>query len=356
MVMEEKVLKILKEYSSMVEKAIERCIPRRFTEEDAVRLFGRPKYGYEVESLTKAISEPFWDLMDRGGKRWRPALLMMTYEALGGRAEDIVDIAIIPEVVHNGTLVVDDVEDSGDFRRGKECIHRIYGVDVAVNMGNTMYYLPMLPLFERRDIPSEKMVEIVKCYVEEMLRLSLGQAMDIAWHKGLVEGVDEDQYMQMCSFKTGSLTRLSVEIAGILAGARPEVMEALKDFADALSIAFQIQDDILNLVGDVSKYGKEIGGDIKEGKRTLMVIYALRHLPKEEAMRLKEILSMHTSDQGLMDEAIRLIKKSGAIEYAKSVAAELVNRAWKRLDSALHESEAKEKLRALAEFLISREF
>ncbi|MDW8076591.1 MAG: polyprenyl synthetase family protein [Nitrososphaerota archaeon] len=354
--MEQQVLSMLKEYSRLVEKAIERYMPRKFTQEEAVRLFGVPRFSYEPESLTRAISEPFWDLMDRGGKRWRPVLLLITYEALGGKAEDIVDMAIIPEIVHNGTLIVDDVEDNGDFRRGKECIHKIYGVDIAVNVGNTMYYLPLLGLLNDKRVPPDKMLAIMRCYVEEMLRLSLGQAMDIAWHKGLVEEITEEHYMQMCAFKTGSLSRMAVGIAGIMAGADHRLLENLKEFAESLSIAFQIQDDILNIVGDMTKYGKEIGGDIKEGKRTLMVIYALKHLSKDEANRLKEILSLHTSEPSLIEEAIALIRKSGAIEYASKVARELVSKSWSMLDALLPETPAKKKLKALADFLITREF
>jgi len=353
---EQQVLNMLKDYSKLVEKAIERYMPRKFTQEEAVRLFGVPRFSYEPESLTKAISEPFWDLMDRGGKRWRPVLLLLTYEALGGKVEDIVDIAIIPEIIHNGTLIIDDVEDNGDFRRGKECIHKIYGVDIAVNVGNMMYYLPLLSLLNDKRIPPDKTLAIMRCYVEEMLRLSLGQAMDIAWHKGLVEEITEEHYMQMCAFKTGSLSRMAVGIAGIMAGADHRVLEGLKNFAESLSIAFQIQDDILNIVGDMAKYGKEIGGDIKEGKRTLMVIYALKHLPRDEANRLKEILSLHTSDPSLIGEAIALIKKSGAVEYASRVAKELVNESWKVLDELLPETPAKRKLKALTDFLIMREF
>lgn len=352
----QQILDILKEYSRLIEKAIERHVPRKFTQEEAIRLFGKPRFSYEPESLTKAISEPFWDLMDRGGKRWRPALLLMTYEALGGNIEDVVDIAIIPEILHNGTLIVDDVEDNGDFRRGKECIHKIYGVDIAVNVGNAMYYFPLLSLLNDKRVPPDKTLAIVRCYIEEMLRLSLGQAMDIAWHKGLVEEITEEHYMQMCAFKTGSLSRMAVEIAGIMAGVNQELLESLKEFAESLSIAFQIQDDILNIVGDMAKYGKEIGGDIKEGKRTLMVIHALKHLPKEEANRLKEILSLHTNDPKLIEEAITLIKKSGAVEYASKVAKELVSKSWATLDKLLPDTPAKKKLKALADFLITREF
>ncbi len=356
MEIERQVLNILKEYSQLVEKVMEHYVPRKFTQEEAIRLFGKSRFSYEPKSLTKAISEPFWDLIDRGGKRWRPALLLITYEALGGRAEDILDITIIPEIIHNGTLIVDDVEDNGDFRRGKECIHKIYGVDVAVNVGNTMYYLPLLALLNNKKIDSDKMLAIMRCYVEEMLRLSLGQAMDIAWHKGLVEEITEEHYMQMCSFKTGSLSRMAVGIAGIMAGADHKLLESLKEFAESLSIAFQIQDDILNIVGDMTKYGKEIGGDIKEGKRTLMVIYALKHLSKEEANRLKKILSLHTNEPSLIEEAITLIKKSGAVEYASKVARELVSESWKALDKLLPDTPAKKKLKALADFLITREF
>ncbi|NIV44480.1 MAG: polyprenyl synthetase family protein, partial [Gammaproteobacteria bacterium] len=98
----------------------------------------------------QAIAQPMWDFLERGGKRWRPALFLLVIEALGEDSEKFLDFAIIPEVIHNGTIMVDDVEDDSTFRRGKPCTHRIFGIDIAVNTGNAMYFLPLLTLIKNK--------------------------------------------------------------------------------------------------------------------------------------------------------------------------------------------------------------
>ncbi|MCS7125972.1 MAG: polyprenyl synthetase family protein [Aigarchaeota archaeon] len=349
------ISKVLDEYGKKVKQELERFIPRKFDERTLSSLLGEPLYKYELESINKSILQPFWDLIDRGGKRWRPALMLIVYEALGGDIEEILPLTIIPETIHNGTLAVDDVEDDSDFRRGKPCIHKIYGVDVAINMGNTMYFLPLL-ILSKINIPEHKKMRILEEYVKTMVELSFGQAMDIAWHRGLVDEIDEEQYLQMTLFKTGTLARFSIKIATIMADASKEVEEIFSRFGESIAIAFQIQDDILNIVGDESKYGKEIGGDIKEGKRTLVVVRALKSLPKERADRLKEILNMRTGNPELIKEAITLIKESGSIEYARSFCNQLVSKAWSQLENVLKDSRAKKNLKALADFLIMREY
>ena len=351
----EEAVRVLAEYARLVNEALERYIPRRIDEAWLNRVLGAPEYAYEVESLNKGVFEPFWDLADRGGKRWRPALMLMIYEALGGDPREIAPLAVIPEAIHNGTLAVDDVEDGSEFRRGKPCIHRIYGEDIAINMGNTMYYLPLLVLNEVA-IPDEKKLKILEEYVRMMIRLSLGQAMDIAWHRGIVKEVDESQYLQMTLFKTGALAGFAAKMAAIMADAPEERARMIQRFAELIAVAFQIQDDILNLVGDEAKYGKEIGGDITEGKRTLMVIHALRNLPADEAERLRRILDMRTGDKRLIMEAIDLMKKAGSIDYARKVSEELAMEALEALRRGLPKSESRRKLEVLAEFLVRREF
>jgi geranylgeranyl pyrophosphate synthase len=351
----EEAVRVLAEYARLVNEALEKYIPRRIDEAWLNRVLGAPEYAYEVESLNKGVFEPFWDLADRGGKRWRPALMLMIYEALGGDPREIAPLAVIPEAIHNGTLAVDDVEDGSEFRRGRPCIHRIYGEDIAINMGNTMYYLPLLVLNEVA-IPDEKKLKILEEYVRMMIRLSLGQAMDIAWHRGIVKEVNESQYLQMTLFKTGALAGFAAKMAAIMADAPEERARMIQRFAELIAVAFQIQDDILNLVGDEAKYGKEIGGDITEGKRTLMVIHALRNLPADEAERLRRILDMRTGDKRLIMEAIDLMKKAGSIDYARKVSEELAMEALEALRRGLPKSESRRKLEVLAEFLIRREF
>ena len=351
MELEEQVTEILTSYGRAVDEAIRRIIPRNIDQAFLSRLLGKPLYEFEISSIQRGVADPFWDLLERGGKRWRPVLAMLVYEALGGESEDFVEYAAIPEIIHNATLIVDDVEDGSHMRRGKPCIHKIYGEDIAINAGNTLYYLPMWPVYR---LDEEKRREILESYVKHMTALSIGQAMDIAWHRGLVEEITENHYMQMCAFKTGSVARFAVEIACIMAGAGPNAREKLATFGETIGVAFQIQDDVLNLVGDERLYGKEIGGDITEGKRTLMVVYALRKLEHRKRERLKEILNMHTQDPKLIGEAIGLIREAGAIEYAKEVARRIMEEAWRGADEVLEESEAKKKLKLLSEYLIER--
>ena len=351
----EEAVRILSSYARIVNDVLEKYVPRAVDENWLKDLFGEAEYKYELEALNKSIFEPFWDLADRGGKRWRPALMLMIYEALGGDPKEIAPLSVIPEVIHNGTLAVDDVEDGSEYRRGKPCIHRIYGEDIAINMGNTMYYLPLM-LLRKLNLEPEKRLRILEEYVEMMLKLSFGQAMDIAWHRGLVENVDEKQYLQMTLFKTGALAGFAAKLAAIMAEVPEDEARLAQRFAELIAVAFQIQDDILNVVGDEAKYGKEIGGDITEGKRTLMMIHALRNLPPRDARSLKEILDMKTNDKKFIGEAIELMRKAGSIEYAKQISRSLAEKALKILKELLPEEEKRRKLESLANFLITREY
>jgi len=350
--------KYLEEKAPLIDKAIEKYIPRKFTKKAALFKVNPPSRSCNVEALDKAIAEPIWEILDRGGKRWRPALFLLVCEALGKNANDYLDFAIIPEVIHNGTLIIDDIEDSSDLRRGKPCTYRIYGVDIAVNAGNTMYYLPLLPLMDRRaQIPAETLRDIYEVYVQEMINLSMGQAMDIAWHRGIAnaDGIGEGDYLQMCAYKTGTLARMAARLAAVLAGANKELVEKLGRFAESIGVAFQMQDDVLDLTG--KEFAEKKGGrgqDVTEGKRTLMVIHTLRKASSNDRKRLGEILKMHTSDQALRDEAIAIMQKYNAIEHTKQTASRIVQKSWMDAEKLLPESEAKEKLKAFAEFLIKR--
>jgi len=348
----------LKEKAVLIDEIIVNYIPRTFTNTATLFMLVPPRYSYNFEALTKALAEPIWDFLDRGGKRWRPALFFLILEALGKDPDEYADFAIIPEIVHNGTLMVDDVEDASELRRGKPCTYKIYGLDIAINAGNSMYYLPLLPLIERRTaLPAEKLARIYEIYVEEMIKLSLGQAMDIAWHRGIAnaDNIDEKDYLQMCAYKTGTLARMSAKIAAVLGDADGKLVEELGNFAESIGIAFQMQDDILDLTSNefVEKKGGR-GQDVTEGKRSLVVIHTLKKANDVDGRRLIGILNMHTSDQTLKDEAIAIMQKYGSIEYVKDFAKQVVRENWKRVEGLFPKSEAREKLNAFAMFLIER--
>jgi len=356
--MEMDIEKFLEEKAAVFDKVIEKYIPKKFDKNALVFKLIPPSYGCSLEALNKSVAEPLWEFLERGGKRWRPSLFLLVCEALGGNPEEFLDFAIIPEVVHNGTLITDDVEDQSDFRRGKPCTYKMFGTDIAINLGNAMYYLPLLTIIKNRDkLSADKRSKIYEIYVQEMINLSLGQATDIAWHKGLANAdeIPEDQYLQMCLYKTGTLARMAAKMAAVLAGASDKVVEEMGKFAGAIGVAFQIQDDILDLVGE--EFAEKKGGlgkDITEGKRTLMLIHALKKAKPADKKRLLEIINMHTTDQNLKNEAINIIKKYGSIDYAKEYARTMVKENWTKIERRLPPSEAKEKLRSFANYLIER--
>jgi geranylgeranyl diphosphate synthase, type I len=350
--------KYLAEKAPLIDKTIEKYVPRRFTDKAILFEVNRPRYCCNVETINKAVADPIWDMLDRGGKRWRPALFLLICEALGKEADYCLDFAIIPEVVHNGTLVIDDIEDSSEFRRGKPCTYKIFGLDIAVNAGNAMYYLPLITLMEQsKNVPVKQIKDVYEIYVQEMINLSVGQAMDIAWHRGIAnaDGISENDYLQMCAYKTGTLARMAAKIAAVLAGAEGDLVKNLGTFAESIGVAFQMQDDILDLTG--AEFAQKKGGlgqDITEGKRTLMVIRTLKTAAPKEKKRLIEILNMHTSDQTLRNEAIAIMQKYKVFDYVKKKADSMVEDSWKTVDKQLRPSAGKEKLKAFAEFLIKR--
>ena len=233
-----------------INSALEKVLPRKFTKESLLKIIGKVKYELDIEAINKAVNEPLWDLFDRGGKRWRPILFLTVIDLLTKNPDDFMDLAVVFEIIHNGTLVVDDFEDSSLKRRGGETLHLKYGSDIAINAGNLIYFLPLKILDQYKErLSQEVILKIYQVYLSEIVNLGLGQSMDIAWHRGLVDGfsVTEGEYLQMCAFKTGGLARMACKIAAIVGGADEKLVLALGQLGESLGVVFQIQDDILNI-------------------------------------------------------------------------------------------------------------
>jgi len=279
---------------------------------------------------------------------------MLSCSLFDGDESNAMPTARALELLQNFLLVHDDIQDESEMRRGKPCLHIAYGVDVAVNAGNAMYFLPLLALAKKKVVPDAVLVQAYEVIMQELINLSYGQAFDIWWHKGHAEKVSEAQYLQMCAYKTGTLARMAAKLGAILAQADSEVVEAFGEFAEGLGIAFQIQDDMLNLTSKPEEYGKDVGEDITEGKRSLLVIHALSKLAAAERKELIGILNAHARDQKQISRAIALIQKAGAFDYAQQKAHDLVESAWKKLSPHLKASEAKDTLEALAWYAIER--
>lgn len=351
----EDIIKFLEEKKPIIDAAIKKISPEVYDQRYAEQAFGKPRYEYDLDSLNKSLAEPIWDLLNRGGKRWRPALFLLITELLGKGPKKFEDFAAIPELIHEGTLMTDDVEDLGELRRGKPCIHKIYGEDVAINTGNFMYYIPLLLLIKKRKMFKNKtIIRAYEAYIEEMIKISAGQALDIWWHKGKDEGITEGQYLQMCAYKTGTLARLSARLAVILSGGSEKLETVLGRLAESLGVGFQIQDDALSAnPGEFTK-GKGFGDDITEGKRSLPVIHCLNYAPEGDRRELLDILDQHTRDPKLIQRALEILERNGSVQYAKDFAKHLMEEAWKEADPKLPNRPAKKTLESLMLFAIER--
>ncbi len=355
--MKKDIIKFLEKNKPLIDSILGKYIPRKFDKKYIAWAFGKPNYAYNTKILEEVLSNPVWDFLDRGGKRWRPALFLLFVEALGGNVDKVKDFVVLFEFLHEGSIVVDDIEDSSDFRRGKPCMHKIFGIDTAINAGNFMYFIPFLSyLKHKEDFDEKTILRAYEATVQEMIRIHAGQGCDIGWHKGLADAdaINEKKYLQMCAYKTGVLPRLAARLAVIFTGGSENAEEKLGKLGESIGLLFQIKDDILN-IRPSEKWGKEKGDDINEGKRTLIVIHTLEKADKNDRKRLLEILKMHTKDKKIISEAIEIIKKYDSIEYAENYARNLVKSTWKDADKLMKPSKAKEKLKAFIEFALERD-
>ena len=351
-----KIVDYLGKMKPEIDKVIEKYLPKKVTKKWLRFTFGKARYSFDLRAAQGAISEPVWDFLNRGGKRWRPVLFLLVTEAIGGDVNKVKDFVVIPELIHNGSIIVDDLEDQSEFRRGKPCLHRIFGVDIAMNAGNFLYYFPLLALIKNKNkFKSDVLVRAYETYVQECINLHFGQGTDIYWHKGKAEEISEEEYLQMCAFKTGGLSRMAAKLAVVLSGGSDELADKVGRVAEAIGVAFQIQDDVLNLAGEEFAKGKGgLGEDITEGKRSLLVVHTLQKASRKDRKRLLKILDMHTTNQTIRNGAINIIKKYDSIEYAKEKAKNLVKEAWGEADELLPESPAKNNLNEFVNYLIER--
>lgn len=328
----EPVLEILGQYKADVEAELERHLPRN----------GEPREFYA----------PVWDLLDRGGKRFRPALTFLACESVGGKKEDAVGAAAAVELLHNMTLIHDDIEDDSELRRGKPCVHKIYGVPNAINSGDAML-IKVFEIANTSKIPLDRCQKLVARIADRAYGITWGQAFEFSmWNR---KQFTEDEVIRLLRFKTGALTGLSTEAGAIAGGGSEEQLKTLGEFGETVGIAFQIVDDLLNLTGDVKEYGKEIGGDIREGKKTVIAAHLLRAAQPKDKKTFTKLLGRKKITRNETRTVISLYKKYGSIKYAKTQAETYLKSAIQTLNK-LPASEARNNLISISEFLVSRKF
>jgi len=328
-----------------IETVINKILPESIDSAWITNVAGNMESSLINHDWVRELTEPGRALLRRGGKRWRSLVCVLICEALGGgkAADELVPLIEIP---HNGSLIIDDIEDNSSIRRGEPAIHKIFGEDLAINMGNLMYFLPTIVL-ERSSLHPALQIAVTNDWLTMMRRLHLGQGYDIIWHNTPNYFPSEEAYSEMCIFKTGSLAGLAARIgAGVAESdmgdyAKLESVEQLGRVWEKLGCGFQIMDDVLNLTDGVA--GKRWGDDIIEGKKSLPVVYHIAENPKDSS-RLQNLFERAqkaaTQDEAIR-EAVNLLLDSGAILKARSKGQQLLVQGRDELKKLLPDNQAR---------------
>ncbi|MDL5363728.1 polyprenyl synthetase family protein [Halalkalicoccus sp. NIPERK01] len=350
---------VLTEWRPVVDDAIEELLPRDIDEAYLEEWFGPASHRYDSGAIQRALSDPIWDLLDRGGKRWRAVVCLLLLDGFGADPHEYLPYACIPEILHNGTIIVDDVEDEARIRRGKPALHHEFGQDIALNAGNAMYFLPLKVVGKNpADLDPGTQLAIYDMLMDELNRTHLGQGMDIYWHRNREATVAEAEYLEMCACKTGCLGRIVARLAALITDQSSAVEREIAKYAEDMSIAFQIGDDILDVESTVegnAEFGKAFGNDIREGKRTLMAIHALSEADAEDADRLSTILHEPENTREEILEAIEVLQSTGSVEYARERALEFAESAREHLREVPLDEVRAEQLASFTEFVIDRD-
>lgn len=297
------------------------------------------------------------------GKGLRPALCIATCRALGGQLDDVLPAAAALEQLHNAFLIHDDIEDGSEYRRDRPTMHVQHGIPLAVNAGDAMQAISLQTLRKSADRLGVETTWRLLDEFEHLLIESLeGQAMEIGWVHDNDTSIREDDYLRMALKKTCWYSFIQpCRIGALVANPGDADIDRFDRFGYFAGVAFQIQDDVLNLSADPHRYGKEIDGDLWEGKRTLMLIHLFRSLPPSELAQLSSVLARPRGRR--LPREIEWIRQRlathGSLQYAADVARSFATAAsaeFERAFVALQDGPDKQFLRDFVDYMVERTY
>ena len=305
--------------------------------------------------MDRYLYGPLMKYSKNGGKRHRPLIALAGCLVVGGDMNKAISSAAAIEHFHTAALIHDDIADEAELRRGEPCLHLSEGLGLALNMGDLGLSLVNGTVINDPALDNAVKVRVVTELIEMTRRTIEGQAMDIGWARDARYDITPEDYLIRATHKTAHYSgAVPLAIGAIVGGGTEAQIEGLRNFGLDTGLAFQIQDDLLNLIGEEESTKKDFRSDITEGKRTLIVVHALHHGTEQQRARLVEILSNKEKNPDVLAEAVEIMQETGSIEYARNYAQNLTSISKNRLLGVVDPSPARDLLVSMADWFVNR--
>jgi geranylgeranyl pyrophosphate synthase len=353
-----------------VRRSVARTLPLEPAAEHARDLVAAPGHehyldGVDLPQLGRALFAPIREIADRGGKSWRSYAALACCDAVEGDSRKFIQWLAMPELMHVGSLIVDDVQDRSTVRRGGPACHLVHGEPIAINAGTAAYFITQR-LLETDQVSAARRLKLYDLYFEAMRAGHAGQALDLAGLRAemppLVESGDrtalerlEKRVLAVYRLKAGAPAGCLARMGAVAGGGTEAQIEAVGGFFDSLGLAFQIIDDVLNLRGFKGDL-KSRGEDVVNGVITLPVLRAMGRLEAPERRWLWETLESKPTDPRIVSAVVERLETSGAVQSCADQARDLVEEAWRRTEPNLPDTVPKVMLRAFGWYLLERHY
>jgi len=280
------------------------------------------------------LYEPALYILESSGKRLRPLLVILSAKAVGGKPNQVYNAAVAVEMLHNFTLVHDDIMDNADLRRGNLTLHKKYNLNTAILAGDSLLAVAYEFLLKDCKVNAK---EALSAFTHGLVEVCEGQSLDTEFETR--KNVTQDEYIEMIRKKTAALAQMCCELGTYLVNGSKQDIKALSDYGKYLGIAFQIQDDLLDITADKVDFGKRIGGDLMEGKKTFLFIEALEKAKGKDKEDLLKVIANKGIRSNQIEKYKRLYEKLGVIEDAKAAIRNYTNKALRSIDKLSNKSE-----------------
>lgn len=297
-----------------------------------------------------SLYEPMKYVLSAGGKRIRPLLIVLSCEAVGGTMNEAVNAAVAIEVLHNFTLVHDDIMDNAESRRGRATVHMRWDNNTAILVGDELVALAYRELLRTR---SKAIAQVADVFTEGVVEVCEGQAYDKEFE--MLHDVSIDDYLLMIAKKTGKLFSVSSEIGALIGGGTERETRALRSYGTYIGRAFQIQDDLLDVIADEKEFGKTIGGDIIEGKKTFLLIRAHEQAQGKDKKMIHSIIKNKGTSKKNIPAVKEIYERYGIIDLAKQSIDRDIHQANLQLEK-LRDTPAREMLFWFSDMVLNRQF